>query len=252
MAADPLEVAQQVSRDRYAGANLILLCGSVVSGLATAFSDLDLVVVYPNVEYAWRESFTFRTWPIEAFVHDKETLRYFFHESDRASGVPSLPRMVLDGIPIPAESDLSAALKDEANKAIEAGPPLLRCEELDQRRYQITDLVYDLRDPRSREELIASGARLYEPLADFFFRANGRWSATGKGIPRALRRDDPEAAESFAAGFDDLFMRSDPAAVIALAERLLAPHGGFLFNGFRRNSPPEWRMEQVDRRPAKQ
>jgi hypothetical protein len=41
--------------------------------------------------------------------------------------------------------------------------------------------------------------------------------------------------------FDDLFTRSDATAVIALAEQLLAPGGGLLFDGYRLDAPAAWR-----------
>lgn len=53
---------------------------------------------------AYRESFTFGGYPVEAFVHDPATLEYFFLEVDRPSGVPALAQMVVEGIEIPASS----------------------------------------------------------------------------------------------------------------------------------------------------
>lgn len=49
-----------------------------------------------------------------------------------------------------------------------------------------TSLVDDLRSPRSRTELIATGTALYTVLADHFLLGQGRWSASGKSIPRRL------------------------------------------------------------------
>ena len=62
-------------------------------------SDLDLVVVFQKLENAYRESSRFDNWPVEAFVHDSETLNYFF-QMDRVSGVPSLPNMVNEGVEV--------------------------------------------------------------------------------------------------------------------------------------------------------
>jgi hypothetical protein len=51
---------------------------------------------------------------IEAFVHDPATLEYFFVEMDRASGIPSLPQMVMEGIEVPGPTDMSVRLKRRA------------------------------------------------------------------------------------------------------------------------------------------
>jgi hypothetical protein len=47
--------------------------------------------------------------------------------------------------------------------------------------------------------------------------------------------------DRYCRSFDDLFTRGDGRGVIALAEDLLGPDGGFLFDGFRLDAPAEWR-----------
>src|ERR1044071_7301531 len=93
----PLEAARGVWRERYAGARVIFLAGSVMRGDATETSDLDIVVVFDSLPNAYREAFTFGGWPVEAFVHNPETLRHFFEVNSRR-GVPSLMRMVIEGV----------------------------------------------------------------------------------------------------------------------------------------------------------
>ena len=165
--------------------------GSIVRGEGTAFSDLDLVVVHESLPCAYRESILFEGLPVEAFVHDPETLRYFFLEVDRPSGVPSLPQMIVEGVEIPNPTDVSRSLKAFAASVIAVGPPPLTPAQHRQRRYAVTDILDDLRAPRSDDELKATGTQLYETLADYHLRANGLWSARGKAIPRVLARVDP-------------------------------------------------------------
>mgnify|MGYP003383585598 CR=1 FL=1 len=210
-------------------------------GEGTAFSDLDLVVVYDAVPNAYRESFRFAGLPVEAFVHDPETLHYFFVEVDRPTGVPSLARMVQEGVEIPDGNVLSRSLRTLAISVIEGGPPVLTDEGDRTSRYNITDLVDDIRAPRSYEELIATGGRLYETLADYYLRANGQWSARGKTIPRELERVAPDIAARYRASFERLFKCGDPSDVIALSEALLNQRGGLVFEGHRRAAAPQWR-----------
>jgi hypothetical protein len=124
-------------------------------------------------------------------------------------------------------------LKREAKEVYDAGPLAFDAEELQLRRYRLTDWVDDIRFPRSDEELVASGAWLYQDVADFFFRSRGLWSAHSKTIPRRMRETDAEFAAKFLAAFDALFTEKRGAAAIALVEELLAPFGGALFDGFR-------------------
>ena len=239
----PFEAASALLRERYAGARVIFLAGSVMRGDATETSDLDIVVVFDELSNAYRESFTFGDWPVEAFMNDAESLRYFY-ERERKRGIPSLMRMVIEGAEIPEASEFSAALKREASEAYETGPLPFDADELKLRRYRLTDWVDDIRFPRSGEELVASGAWLYQDAADFFFRARGLWSAHSKTVPRRMREVDAEFAAKFLAAFEALFAEKRVALAIALVEELLAPFGGMLFDGFRMDAALREKMRE--------
>ena len=240
---DPLATAKRALAERYPDAELAFLAGSVVRGDATATSDLDLVVVFGRLDRAYRQSFTLDGWPIEAFMHDPQTLRYFMEEVDGARGVPSMPAMISEGIAIPEVTALARNLQSCANAVLDAGPPPLSPEELDSRRYAITDMAEDLVDPRSHIEARATGIQLYPLMAEFALRARGEWSATGKTLPRRLSDADPDLAQAFEAAFDALFEGRDTGPVIALAERILQPHGGRRRDGYEAFAPADWRKE---------
>lgn len=231
----PVEAARGVFGERYAGARVLFLGGSVMRGEATPASDLDVVVVYESLPNSYRESFMYGGWPVEAFVHDEETLERFF-EDDRRRGLPALMSMVAEGVEVPGATEFSAALKRRAEELIAAGPPPWDAEELSLRRYRLTDWADDMRFPRSPEELVATGAYLYQDAADFYFRSRGLWSAHSKTIPRRLRREDPAFAERFLRAFDALFAGKRADAALALVEEMLAPFGGPLFDGFRKEA----------------
>ncbi len=236
-----VDVARAVHAGRYKDAVAVFAAGSIVRGEGTPFSDLDLVVVFAQLPCAYRESFRFGGYPVEAFVHDPATLEYFCLEIDRVSGVPSLPQMVVEGVEIPGPNAMSQELKRRAAAVIEAGPPALDAERERQMRYFVSDLVDDLRAPRGQAELIGAGARLYEQLADYHLRRRGLWSAKGKAIPRVLQQTDPALCVRYSDAFEALFARGVTEEVIRLAEELLKEAGGMLFEGFRLDAPPEWR-----------
>jgi hypothetical protein len=187
-------------------------------------------------------------WPVEAFVHDPETLRWFIDEA-MATGVPTMATMIVEGIELPNPDALSAALKREARALLDRGPPAWDAEALGRSRYAITDIVDDLRDPRSRAELVASAARLYPLVADHWLRSRGLWSARGKSIPRRLASVAPDFAAAFCAAFDTLFERGDAAQLIALCEQVLAPDGGWLFDGYLLRAPVSSRRIGTNDRP---
>ncbi|MBF2051979.1 MAG: nucleotidyltransferase domain-containing protein [Candidatus Sericytochromatia bacterium] len=220
----------------------VFVAGSRRRGEATPHSDLDLVVIYPHLPAAWRESLIFEGQPVEAFVHDPQTLRYFFEAVDRPGGVPSLIRMVAEGLPLPGPSPLSESLQQLACEILAAGPPLWTSAEREAARYAVSDSLDDLRSPRSRAEQLASASRLYGQLATYYLRSQGHWDAHGKGIPRQLQALNPKAAAAFEAAFEALFAQGELAPLLALCETWLAPDGGLLFDGFRREAPPDWRQ----------
>ena len=170
---------------------------------------------------------------MEAFVHDAGTLEEFF-EVDRRRGLPALMSMVGEGVEVPEASEFSARWKRRAVELLEAGPPPWDEEELTLRRYRLTDWVDDMRFPRSAEELVATGAWLYQDAAEFYFRTRGLWSAHSKTIPRRLRGADEAFAERFLRAFDALFAGKRPEPAVALVAELLEPFGGFLFEGFKK------------------
>lgn len=231
----PEEAVRAVWRERFEGARVVFLGGSVMRGEATPTSDLDIVVVYERLPNAYREAFVSGGWPVEAFVHDAGTLEEFF-DSDRRRGVPALLSMVSEGLEVPEASEFSARLKRIARELLEAGPPPWDEEELTLRRYRLTDWVDDMRYPRSGEELIATGAWLYQDAAEFYFRTRGLWSAHSKTIPRRLRETDALFAERFLRAFEALFAEKRPDPAVALVAELLEPFGGFLFDGFRKEA----------------
>jgi hypothetical protein len=243
--SSPEVIADELRRDRFPAASVVIVGGSVVRGEGTRYSDLDIVVLFDKVDCAYRQSLVYKDWPVECFVHDMETLKYFFEEMDAKSGCPSLPFMVAEGITLPGENDLSMQAKRLAQAVINAGPAELDKQDLDRRRYAITDIIDDIRDPRSQSELMASGARLMEELADYYFRSHRLWSARGKTIFRRFQQVDARLGQRFDRSFRMLFVDSDPSACIALAEEILGEHGGFLFNGYRLDAPTSWRSNRV-------
>ncbi|MFZ5951462.1 MAG: nucleotidyltransferase domain-containing protein [Candidatus Rifleibacteriota bacterium] len=240
--------AMRLVESRYAEAAAAFVCGSVIRGDATAESDYDMVIVYSHVDNAWRESFIFENRKIEAFVHDPETMRWFFEREDAASGVPSLPNMVNQGLILKNMDGLADLIKEQAHKLLLRGPKPLSSEQIDNYRYFINDLCDDLKYPRNFEESIAVASRLYSLLAEFYLRVNGHWSASGKSIPRALKQISPELAYRFNEAFKLLFSSEMTYQVIALSEEILRPWGGMLYDGYHRNAPAKFRLKRPGRR----
>lgn len=237
----PLFAARDLFEARYQGADSLLLAGSVIRGEASSYSDLDVIVLFPHVRAAYRESFTHKGWPVEAFIHDMETLRYFLYRVDQPQASATLCEMIREGHEIPGATAMTADAKALAGDVLKAGPPKLSIDEIEDRRYHISELIDDLREPRSRHELIAAASRMYGELADFYCRSHGHWTGSGKGLLKRMKSIDTAVARRFSDAFDQLFQHGQPGPVIHLTEEMLAPFGGFLFDAYRREAPSNWR-----------
>lgn len=238
-----LKTASDVYAQYYSDATVVLLAGSVVRGEATKHSDLDLIIIYDVLDRARRESFVHDGWPVEAFIHDPKTLDYFFREVDRPSGVPSLPDMVANGLEVSESNQIAIEVKALAHQVLEEGPLIWTDADRNNSRYAITDMVNDIRSPRSIHELQATLMYLYPAMANHYFRSRGIWAAKGKSIPRKLAAIDEGFANRFTAAFDAALTMADTDKIIRLSENLLEPDGGFHFDGNSRLTPKNWRSD---------
>jgi predicted nucleotidyltransferase len=235
-----LALAAEVLATHHPDADAAFVAGSFMRGQGSPTSDIDLVVLHPSLPNAYRESFVFKSIPVETFVHDPETLTWFL-EHDRKDGHPALIGMLVEGVIIGPRQQTANDFKHHASQLLAAGPPPLGSDALERLRYGITDKLDDLAADRSPSERIAIGAALYPLLVELFLRGNNRWNASGKWSARLLQQADPPLARQFESAFLALYNGSDRHAVIQLADTLLSPHGGRLFANYRSNAPATWR-----------
>lgn len=240
-AVTALEIANGVLRTRYPDAAFAYVAGSIMRGEGTYLSDIDLVVIYDQLDAARRESFMSEGVPVEAFVHDLGTLAWFINE-DANRGRPSMLNMVAEGVVIGPAPTHAERLRREVSERLEKGPLPLSTAALNTLRYEITDALDDLRGHRPPGEMLAIGAMLHGRLVELALRGRGRWYGTGKWAPRLLSEVCRPLADQFDEAFRALFTSAKVEAVIALAEQELAPHGGPLFDGDCREAPVSWRL----------
>lgn len=168
---DPLQTIQKLIKERYACAKAVFWAGSVSQNLGTPASDLDLVIVFEEIPNAYREAFIYEGWPMDAFIHDPSTLGYFFEKVEADNGKPALIQMIVNGHEVLDPNDFSPKIKTLAGEALRRGPVEWSKEQIDKERFLITDILDDIKCPASREEQVASAAHLFEPLIQFYFRA---------------------------------------------------------------------------------
>jgi hypothetical protein len=243
-ADEVLECSINLLADRYPDADCAFVAGSLVRGDGSATSDIDLVVLHCSLPRAYRESFIYSGVPVEAFVHDPETLSWFLAQ-DREAGHPALIGMLSEGVLIGPRQDAGMTFKQQGQQLLADGPPPLREDALSRLRYAITDKLDDLEADRTPAEIVAIGAALYPLLAEFVLRGSGQWSGSGKWTARLLKAFEPSMAEDIENAFLKLYRGVDVQPIMELADRLLEPHGGRLFSGYRSDAPAEWRASST-------
>lgn len=244
MRKKPLDIINRVVGKKYNDAKTIFWAGSIAREEGNDRSDLDLVVVYNNISNAYREAFIYEEWPIDVFVHDAETLQYFIEESRTGSGISGTISMILNGQEITSSTDFSKNIKKVAQEVFDIGPLPWDDNRIEKERFLITDILEDIKYPMSRSEQIASASKLYEMLAQFYFRSQNKWCASGKSIIRYLEREDTKTALEFSESFEVIFQTGESAGLAELTKKILKPFGGLLWDGFKSDAPKEYRLNK--------
>lgn len=207
-----------------------ILAGSTVRGEATETSDLDIVVFDPNIKNAYRESLIEFEWPIEVFVHNFDSYKeYFMSDCKRAR--PSLPRMVTEGL-ILKDGGKMEKIKREAQTLLNQGPEDWTHEDIQLKRYFITDVLDDFIGNRDRAEDLFIANALAELVSEFALRTNRKWVGTSKWLLRSIRQFDEKWTNEFVAVFDTFYRTGEKEQVVQFVEKTLEPYGGRLFEGF--------------------
>lgn len=224
MDRDPVADAQVLVGELFPNAVWGLVTGSVVTAHRTPGSDLDIVVALPDGDplAPYRQSRYFRTWPVELFVHDAESLDAYLAK-ELARRKPHLHRMIAGGIAVVGDPSVWQA---RCATVLAAGPPPLTDDEHAAARYSLTDLLDDLASAVDPDEQAVIATLTWTRAADNLLAVAGRWPGAGKWLLRELRALDPDVAVRW------LIARNDIGRIEAFAREVLDRMGGPLFDGY--------------------
>ena len=226
----PIEAAQKFIAKRFPDCQGAVLAGSVVRGEGTTTSDLDIVIFEKSIPSSYRESLIDFGWPIEVFVHNLTSYKYFF-EMDYKAAKPSMQRMLAEGI-ILKDEGIIEPIKKEAKAILDNGPERWTEQEILTKRYFITDVLDDFIGSKTRAEEIFIANTLADLLKEFVLRTNGCWVGTSKWVIRSLKHYDEKFTEQFVEAFDTFYKKGQKRKVVELCDVVLEPYGGRLFEGY--------------------
>lgn len=234
---DLVQVARSFVDERFPEALAAFLAGSAATGLRTPTSDLDIVVVRESGSVVFRETVSHRGWPVEVFCNTIESITDFVMRETAARRSPLL-RMCAEGTLLIDREDLGAQIQAAAIEMYEAGPEPLTAEELEDRRYQVTDLLDDLAGTDDPDEQVFIAARLVPSVAELVLTMRGAWLGHGKWLLRQLRSVDSETCSRLLLGYRQVVTAGDAMPLCLAVEAVLDSAGGRLLEGYRRVAPP--------------
>ena len=235
---DFLETARKAIKKHYPDCECAFIAGSVARGEGTKLSDIDIMVIYKSdYQNPHRNSVIEDTWPIEFFVNTPETSDYFI-EQDIKSGTHATIHMLLNSIAFPDDNHFVTERRTKAQAVLDQGPPKLSKEDIEDRRYFITDLLDDLDENRAQIDQFGTLAKLYQQTGDFYLRTQNLWSAEGKTLGRLIREANPDFASNFEKSLSSAY-QGDLSDIRTCVENLLKSFGGRCFEGYKRNAPKD-------------
>jgi ribosomal protein S18 acetylase RimI-like enzyme len=231
---DYVAVATALVRERFPDARAAVLAGSAADGRANKYSDLDIVVVISGPPAPYRETVRSNGRLVELFVHTTDSLEYWY-DKDRQLGFPTLANMTSTGVRL-VGPDVDA-VQQRARAHLEAGPIPWTPEQVDYRRYVLTDALDDLRGARDFDERDMVANQIVTMAAELRLGAAGEWLGKGKWMLRCLRQCDPPLADSLMAAHRATVATDDRVGLINMCEQVLDLVGGRLSEGFVAKGP---------------
>ncbi len=203
-----------------------------MTGRRTAMSDLDIVVLLNGAPAPYRASIRHGDWPVELFVHTETTWHAYVEREVRKRRSPLL-WMCADGLLLFDTDGVGARVAAEARKLTAAGPPSVSAEEIDDRRYAITDLLDDLSGSTDQGERLFIATELARRTGELALAIGGSWNGGGKWLARRLDTTAPGLSTRLHQAVREL-LEGQAEPLIGVVDEVLGQAGGRLWVGYRR------------------
>jgi hypothetical protein len=233
--SDPRNDALRIACQRVPHARGAILAGSALSPDRTFTSDLDVVVFVTNDDHTFRETVFELGWLTELFVMSPDSFNYFC-TTEIAQRRSPLLHMCAHGVILFSNDDIAETRQRQARNLWAQGPPLLRPDELDEKRYRLSDLLDDYQGTHDDEELTFIVASLIESAAELELSAHAQWLGTGKWMARQLRQHDADLAARLSAAAALALGKVERRSLSVAITDVLNRVGGPLSSGYRLDS----------------
>lgn len=145
--------------------------------------------------------------------------------------------MCADGVVIVDRDGTGARLRDEARELTAAGPPEATADELEDKRYGLTDLLDDLAGCTQAGERLFIVTKIAQRSGELVLLRTGAWLGGGKWLARRV----DEVWPGFSAELDGVVraaLEGRTAGLVTFVDEVLALSGGRIREGSRRTGYP--------------
>ncbi|CAG7643429.1 nucleotidyltransferase domain-containing protein [Actinacidiphila bryophytorum] len=230
---DAIDAAHAVVEEHHPDARAAFLGGSVITDRRTATSDLDIVILLHGAPAPYRLNVHEHGWPAELLVHTEESWHTFVEREVRNRSSP-LMWMCADGVMLLDRDGVGARISTHAKSLAAAGPPPTSAEEIDDRRYALTDLLDDLTGCTDPGERLFICTELARRTAELTLALNTAWNGGGKWLTRRLDATAPGLSKQLHDGVHQA-LGGRVEMLIEVVDEVLLQAGGRLWVGYRRN-----------------
>jgi len=176
-------------------------------------------------------------WLTELFVETPWSFHYFVNLETRARRSPLL-QMCAHGAILLSLDGAAERYQNESRHMLAKGPPPITKDELDQRRYELTNLLDDFIGSISSEELTYVTGQLLTKSSELALLSGSQWLGAGKWLARRLQQFNPDLLIRLDGAVRSVVQDNDRAPMQSTVREVLDTVGGPLSEGYRNVAKP--------------
>jgi len=224
-AVPALDAAQTIVSDRYPDAIAAFLTGNAMTESRESTSTLDIIIVLRGGPAPFRETIHEYGWLAELYVHTPASIGYF-SKLEAKGHRATTQRMIVDGFIFLSVDGEAEQIQLAAAEYLALGPPRPSDEEIETRRYLLTDQLNDLHAASNQTELLYTVGQIVIGVSELALLSKLHWLATGKWLPRHLNVCDPELSTRLIQATRSVVSEGEKKELEAIAREILDRVGG--------------------------
>lgn len=217
-----MAVARRFVTARFEGHLASFVFGSAAQTATRPYSDIDLVVVEAEREYCETIRTMFEGVPVEVHVLDRVGFLRGLALAGR-TGIPNVALEVAEAALLTGVTEATSWFQERARDTRRQGPPAATPDVKEMLARTLTVRLTGLLQAPAAPERTALAESCATLLYLTHFIRQGMWRYSGKWAPRKA----PDLAAELEAGFEEVRAGVAAEGLLRVAERELAPWGGF-------------------------